>query len=702
MPVEKTSPPHKLSPLFTPKSIALVGASQRSGTVGDWCMKSLLGGSYAGDVYPVNPRYKTLAGLHCYHSLDALPNPPDLAIINVASARIEQLFDQAIAAGAKAVIIFDPCKLERDTEPTLLARLKHKARGADIPVCGGNGMGVYNLDIGLYAGFYEDFSLKGGGITLIAHSGSVFTVLAHNDRRYRFNLVISAGQEIGTTTDEYIDYALQTPSTKVIALFIESVRNPKGFMRALAKARDANTPVVICKVGRNAKSAKHALTHSGAIAGDHAAFVAMCEHFGALCVRSVDELMATALLLSQGRSMNAGGLSSLSDSGGLREHWSDLAADLGVPLTELEPATVCQLREVLPFELEVDNPLDAAGPLGPDFFNVFERCLPLLLGDPGTAIASLELDISDEGSVYGDTFTDMIIDTAARTAKPFFVVNSSAAAQNTRVAQKLIAHEIPVINGAEPALQAVRNAMTYRDFAPQKTNAKTFSIDAVKLDDWKTTLRRATNLSEAQGLKLLWDFGIPTIQTVAAANVAELRQAAAQTTFPVALKTANPTIAHKSDVGGVVLDVADESALLQHYAEMSNALGPNVTLQPMAPDGIEVSFGLIADRQYGPIVLAAAGGELIELLADRVCALAPFEPHRARKLFERLAIHKHLNGVRGHPPVDVAALAHAFSRFSFMATALTDELTEVDVNPLLVSRDGCVAVDALVVGSAPR
>ena len=698
-----TEPPtsgHKLSPLLAPRSVALLGASERAGTVGDWCMRSLLGGRYTGEIYPVNPRYETLAGRRCYASLADLPSAPDLVILNVASHRLEALLDETIATGARAAVIFDPCRLEQDTTPALLQRLKDKARSAEFPICGGNGMGFYNLDTGLFASFYDDSSLAAGGITLIAHSGSVFTVLAHNDRRYRFNLVISAGQEIGTTTDEYIDYALEVPSTRVIALFIETVRNPTGFMHSLEKARAANVPVVICKVGRGEKSAKHALTHSGAIAGDHAAFVALCERFGALVVASVDDLMATAALLSQPRQMRPGGLSSLSDSGGLREHWSDLADDLQVPLTELATDTVSKLRDVLPFQLEVDNPLDAAGPLGPEFFDVFERCLPLLLNDPGTAIGSIELDINDHGTVYGDTFTDMIVDTARNSDKPFFVVNSFLAAQNTAFAQRMVEQDIPVINGGETALRAVRNAMLFRDYEPADAPDTSHGVAQSRVSHWKQQLTQVGDWNEAKALELLREFGLTTVTAIIASNQAELIEAAARANYPCVLKTANPTIAHKSDVGGVALNISNETDLLAHYERMSTTLGPKVTVQPMASAGVEVSFGCIADRQYGPIVLAGAGGLLIELLADRVCAVAPFGPRHARKLLERLAIHRLFSGARDRPAIDLDALARAFSRFSVMAATLSDELAEVDVNPLLATETGCLAVDALVIGRA--
>ena len=697
-----------MTPLLNPRSIALVGASARAGSVGDWTRRSLLGGRYTGKVLLINPRYDSLDGEVCYPSLSALEEAPDLAILNAASQRIEALFDEAMASGVKAISIFDPCRMAEDTAPPLLERMKRKAAQTGVPVCGGNGMGFYNLDTGLFASFYDDSSLLPGSITLIAHSGSVFTVLAHNDRRYRYNLVISAGQEIGATTDEYIDYALGLESTRVIALFIETVRNPAGFKLALEKARRQGIPVVICKVGRSEKSAQHAFTHSGAIAGDHAAFDAICEHFGALSVSSVDDLMATALLLSQGRNVGPGGLTSLGDSGGLREHWSDLASELGVALTELTAPTKTTLRAVLPFELEVDNPLDAAGPMGPGFFKVFEDCLPLLLDDPGTAVASLELDLSDYGTVYGDSFTEFLKKAGGQTDKPFFILNSFAGAQNTKFAQSMLAANVPVINGAETALRAVRHAFAYRDYrAPSwspSLEADTASSDPDKLACWREKLHKSgvvgEALSEAESLALLRDFGIPVVDAIVVHDEQAAIDVAQTLGFPIAMKTATPGIAHKSDSGGVCLGIDNQQALAHSYRAMAQRLGPAVTIQPMTETGTEVSFGLVADRRFGPVVLVGAGGTMIELLADRVCALAPFDTTTAAALIDRLRIRRLLAGLRGQAPADIIALAQALSRFSIMVSVLSDVLSEIDVNPLVATASGCVAVDALVIASA--
>ena len=221
--------------------MALVGASPRPGSFGNALVRVLRDGGFRGTIHPVNPNYREVEGLPCHPSVAALPVPPDLAVLGVAGARLEAAMDDAIAGGARAALIFDNCQLENDTAPPLLDRLRRKAEAAGLPVCGGNGMGFYNFDTGTHASFQPPPNRPPGGITLIAHSGSVFVLLAANDPRYRFNLVVSPGQEIGATVADYMDYALDQPSTRVIALFIETVRDPAGFVAALEKARRATS-----------------------------------------------------------------------------------------------------------------------------------------------------------------------------------------------------------------------------------------------------------------------------------------------------------------------------------------------------------------------------------------------------------------------------------------------------------------------------
>ena len=540
---------HRLEPLLNPGSVALVGVSERVGSLGEWVLNTFLSGGYRGDLYLVNPRYDEMAGRRCYHDLGDLPIVPDMAVLNVGSARMEALVDQAIELGIPALTIFDYCDLEDDHEPNLMARLRDKTARAGVHVRGGGGMGFYNLEGGVHATYYRADHLVPGHITLLAHSGSVFTVLAMADPRYRFNLIVSAGSEIATGMDGFLDYAVQMPSTRVVAMFVETIRNPAGFVAALEQASDRGIPVVVCKVGRTEKSAAFAHTHTGAIAGDQAAFDAVLERYGALAVDNLNELMASAGLLAQGRPAGLGGLGAILDSGGLRQLLVDLADKVGVPLAKLSKDTIEAIEEHLPHTLVADNPLDAAGPFSYDYEVVFSNCLQAIMDEPGTAVGWFEFDATDR-------FTPILsqITTAKsigeNSDKPFLVVNSSSATLNTQVAVDLLEAGVPVINGVEAALVAVHNLLAYRDYRERGKYIPPPLPAGTYVDVWRERLTTGKRLSEVEALSLLNDFGIPTVSSAAASNFESLIEEAEEMGYPLALKTATPGIDHKTDCEG--------------------------------------------------------------------------------------------------------------------------------------------------------
>ncbi|MGH6953110.1 MAG: CoA-binding protein, partial [Alphaproteobacteria bacterium] len=267
---------HRLDPLLTPRSIAFVGASPRKGTPGNGVLEAIRVGGYEGRVYPVNPKYQEVEGWRCHPSLAALPERVDLAVLCVASQHLERLLKDAIATGAKSAAVFDSCYLENDSDPPLVARLAHLARESDIPVCGGNAMGYFNLDARtLVCGYPPANEISRGGIAFITHSGTAFGSIPQGDARLGFNIIVSSGQELATTAADYLDYVIELETTRVVALFIETVRDPRGFIAALERARARAIPVVALKVGRNEFSARLAESHSGAIAGNDSAYEAL-------------------------------------------------------------------------------------------------------------------------------------------------------------------------------------------------------------------------------------------------------------------------------------------------------------------------------------------------------------------------------------------------------------------------------------------
>ncbi|MSP88195.1 MAG: CoA-binding protein [Alphaproteobacteria bacterium] len=688
---------HRLQPLLAPRSIAFIGASPRENTAGRDMLRIIRRSGFDGPVYAINPKYAEVEGYPCLASLDRLPEPVDLAVMSVANARLEETLNAAIAAGVRAAVIFASGLLDGDRDPPLSARLAAIAGAAGIPICGVNCMGYYNDDAHVWiCGFPSPRQPAPGHIALIAQSGSVFGALAHNDARLKFNLVVNPGNEIVTTAADYLDYALDQPSTRVVGLFLETVRDPKGFVAALDKARRRAIPVVVLKIGRTEESQRLAVSHTGAIAGNDAAYEALFQRYGVIRVQTEDELAATLLLLGHDRRAAAGGIATIHDSGGQREMLVDLAADLSVPFARIGDATKAKLAARLEYGLEPHNPLDAWG-TGNDFIGIFTDCLQALVDDPDAALAILFADVRDN-YYLSDGYLEAVKTVAGRTPKPVLMATHFSGVRHDDLIRRAGEAGILVLDGTVPALLAARHALESRD-AAMPVEAPP-AVDLAISSRWRRRLGEARVLDEAESLALLADYGLAVVAARRVGNVEEAVAAADALGYPVALKTAMPGIHHKSDVSGVCLGVTDAGALVAAYGKMSGRLGAQAIVEPMAPAGVELSLGLIADPQFGPVIMVGAGGALIEVLGDARFGLAPFDAGTARHLIDGLKLRPVLDGVRGRPPANVSALAEAVARFSVLAAELGDLLAEADVNPLIAGPAGAIAVDALIVPRA--
>jgi acetate---CoA ligase (ADP-forming) len=687
-----------LSPLLAPRSIAFVGASARPNTPGNDMMRMIRRGGFGGIVHAVNPNAGEIEGYPCVASLADLPAPPDLAVLSVRNERLEETLSAAIAAGAHSAVVFASGLLPQDGDPPLAWRLARMARKAGIAVCGPNCMGFYNeLDRVWVCGFPSPRRPQPGSIAFIAHSGSVFGALAHNDPRLRFALAISPGGEATATVADYIAYAVGRPEVKVIGLFIETARDPAGFTRALELAAERGVPVVALKVGRTAAAAAAALTHTGALAGSDLAYAALFDRFGVIRVETLDELAATLLLLSGGRRAAKGGLVAIGDSGGERELLIDLADRVGVPFACISQTTKASLASRLEPGLEAANPLDAWG-TGADFVPLFSDCLGDLLADPDAAIGLFNADIRDDYYLHRG-FADAALASARNSDKILAVATNYTQVRHDKLAAELSQAGVPVLDGTLNALVAVRGALGHRDFLARPVDPPPVPPGDGRRarEAARATLRAATGaLDEATSLSLLEAWGVPAIAPILVTSRDEARAAAAKLGYPVACKTAEPGILHKSDVGGVRLGLADDEAVLEAYADLARRLGPRALIAPMAGRGVELSLGMIDDPQFGPIVTVGAGGTLVELVDDRRAALAPFGCTTARRLLDGLKLRRLLDGYRGSGPVDMGRLCETVARFSVLAAELASLIAEIDVNPLLAGED-ILALDALVV-----
>jgi len=687
--------PHRLDPLLRPQSVAVIGASQRKDSMGEWCLKNLKKGGFNGDVFPINPSYSTIGDLRCYGSIADLPTVPDLAIFAVGDHRVETALGEAITAGVPAAVIMSSLNIDNDATPPLKERVARKIRGAGMLVCGANGMGYYNLRDGVWAcGFDSAKHSAPGCISLISQSGAGMSGIIDCDERVQVNLAVSTGNELSVTIDQYIDFALELPETRVIGLFLETARNPDGFVAALKKAADRRIPVVALKVGCSKESAQLAVSHSGAMAGADDTYDALFDRYGVHRVADMDEFATALILFANQKPLGPGGLVSLHDSGGEQQLMVDLAADAGVPLVKISYDTQEKLRAVLDPELPAVNPLDGWSRGGDSAGDRMAECLALLAEDESTAIAALVHDRAPGGLIY-KSYLHYIKVSAERSETPISLV---AARQGTGSDPQVVESTrkgFPVLDGVGPYLRGVRLMMDHRDYrAPGEPQ---WAIDESVVGRWKARLQGVDPVSENDGHSMLEDFGIEGVARRTASNRDDLMTAATSLRYPLVLKTAAIDIAHKTERGGVVLNIADNEALLCAYDEMASALGTDVLLMEQAGSGVELILGMKTDPQFGPVVMFGFGGVHAEVLKDVVFAIPPFDAEYAREKLDKLAMRPLLDGVRGQPPVAVDAFCQAAEKFSVMVHALRDDLQEVDINPLIVNEESCVAVDALMV-----
>ena len=693
---------HRLDPLIRPGSIAVFGATERRGSVGRQTMENLLQGAYSGRFFAVNPGYETVCGVPCYPALDALPEPVEQVIFVVSDARIETALDDAIAHGARAAVIMSSLVLDADSEPCLLERVRKKIKAAGLLVCGANGMGIYNFRDGVWAfGFDTRQHRNDGNVTLISHSGSGLSGILDVDERINFNLAVSTGQELCVAMDEYLDYALNQPETRVVGLFMETVRNPEGMRAALEKANHRGVPVVVLKVGRTELSARLAVSHSGALAGRDAAYEALFDRYGVQRVDDMDEFATALIMFAQPHAIAMGGLVAIHDSGGERQLIIDMADRIGVPLANISQATVDRLQDLLDPGLPPVNPLDAWSAGGPNADQVMEECFAALLSDPEAALGAVVHDRAPQGLIYRE-YVAYLQKAHEAAGKPVFLVSNRQGTGADPLVVSATRQGFPILDGLASFLTGVRCLLDYRDFRSRTAIEVAASPPAIP-DKWRVRLAGGDALDEAESTALLSDFGLPMNAVHVVQDETAARAAAQVCGYPVVLKPAHAGNSHKTEDGGVKLGIESEQALTMAYREMSARLGARALVAPMIMEaGVEMMLGLIRDEQFGPLVMLGFGGVTVESIKDVAYALPPFDVQTARRLIDKLRLRSLLDGQRGQAPVALDAFCSAAARLSVMAMSLGDVIEEIDLNPVIVYSDGCTAVDALVVGYANR
>jgi len=678
--------------------VAVVGASAREDSMGEWSLKNLQRGGFSGVIFPVNPAYKKLAGLRCYASLSDLPETPDLVVFAVGDHRLENALDAAIALQIPAAVIMSSLYLDDDHEPLLKDRIATKIQAANMLVCGANGMGFYNFRDNVWAcGFDSRMHDTPGNASLISHSGAGMSGIIDCEERLAVNFAVSTGNELSVTMDQYLDFVLDLPETKVVGLFIETARRPQGFRDALQKAAEKNIPIVALKVGRTERSAELAISHSGAMAGIDDTYDALFHLYGVHRVHDMDELATAMITFAQMHPIGPGGLVTLHDSGGEQQLLVDLANEADVSLTELNEESVRDLQKVLDPELPAINPLDAWSRGGDGAIAQMAESLSIMMCDSGAALGAVIHNRAPDGVIY-PSYIDYMQHARKTSGKPVALVSSRQGTGSDPLVASTTHNGFPVLDGVAPFLRSVRGLMNYRDFR-QRPDSAVSSAPATAIRKWSQALAENGELDEARSLEMLRDFNIEACNPVAIDNEGDLHAAAQKLQFPLVLKAAAPGLQHKTEQNGVFLHQCSESELIDSYRDIESRIGPAAILAEMAPAGVEMILGARRDPQFGPVVILGFGGIFAEVLKDVVYAIPPFDANYALQRLQELRLRALLDGVRGAPASCTAAFCDAAESFSAMVDALRDDIQEIDVNPLIVSESRCVAVDALVISS---
>lgn len=689
-----------LDPLLRARSVAVVGASPKPDAFGGYVLRQLRDTSYAGRIVPVNPGYDEIDGIRAASSIEAA-GAVDCAAICLADERILPALEEAAEAGVKSAVIFGTAAGTSDLSATeQRMRIADIARAAGMPVLGAACMGFYNFVDPLYlTGYPHQARPDASVIGFITHSGSVFSAIAKNTRDLRMNYCVSTGQELVTTAADYLRFLIDQPSTRVVGMFLETVRDPEGFLAALHDAERRGIAVVVLKVGRSVRGSQLALAHSGAIAGSHAAYRAVFEAHNVVEVQSLDEMIDTLELFAAGRTPTTAALAAVTDSGGERALLVDLASEIGVAFADPAPETIAALRANLDRSLEPANPADLWGS-GHDWQRSYDGCIGALVADPGVGAFAYAIDFN-VGSRLTDDYLDIAIRHAAATDKPFAVIGNISAGLDPTSAATLRAAGVPVLHGAENGLRAFRHLLDHAE-RRRREDEPSHPTSPPSLDDrWIARLRIGRPLSEHESSALLAEHGVPMLNSTVVASELDLVEALQALTFPVVLKTAGPTT-HKTEVGGVVTGLATAKAAVAAYRDLADRLGPAVSVQREVDlsSGTELFLGMVVDAQFGPIVTVGAGGVWVEKLGDTVSLMPPISPSVAPDAIRRLRAYPLLSGARGRPHADLDALVEVLVAFGGAAVRLADHVAEIDVNPLFVGPDELVGLDALVVPKA--
>ncbi len=694
--------------LFAPRSVAVIGASTREGSLGSVLMRNIAEGGFAGPIYPVHPRAAEIGGLPAYPDVRALPETPDLAVIATPPATVPGLIGPLAERGTRAAVVITAGFSEggRAEGKRLEEAMLAAARPTLTRIVGPNCLGILVPGIGLNASFAH-VNATPGRVAFVSQSGALCTVILDwaRARGIGFSHFVSIGDQADVDFGDMVDYLAGLPDVDAILLYIEGAKEARKFMSA-TRAAARNKPVIVIKSGRMPEGARAATSHSGALAGADAVYEAAFRRAGMVRVYALDELFDAVEAFAAPRRLHGDRLAIVSNGGGPGVLATDSLTEGGGRLASLAPETIARLDAALPETWSRANPIDLIGDAPPDRYTA---AIEAVSQDRGVdAVLVMNCPVAIASSTDGARAT---IAAAAKSDLPFLTAwLGETAALESR--QMFAEARIPTYDTPERAVRAFLYLDQHR--RNQETLMQTpssVSTDFVPdVDGVRRTIRAVLDAGRSQlaadeAASVLDAYGIPIAPACRAATAEEAGAAAERFGVPVAVKLLSPEITHKSDVGGVALDLEGRDAVreaAEAIAARVGALKPDARIegflvQAMAvkPGAFELLVGVSTDPLFGPVIVFGEGGTAVEVVADTALALPPLNPELAQEVMGRTRVMKRLKGYRNRPPADLAAVSATLVKISQLVVD-HPELVELDINPLLVDEKGVLAVDARI------
>jgi len=708
--VAESSP--SLDAFFLPKSVAVVGATERPGTVGQTVLRNLLESKFRSKTYPVNPNHAELLGLKTYETIADVPETVDLAIVATRASTVPQIIGECVDAGVKSAVVLSAGFRERGQDGAALeTKILEQLRRGTMRLIGPNCLGIMNPTIGLNATFAND-PPRAGNVAFLSQSGALLTAILDWSKREHvgFSGIVSTGSLLDVGWGDLIDYFGNDPNTHSILLYMESIGNARSFLSA-AREVALSKPIIVIKAGRSEAASRAAASHTGALTGSDEVLDAAFRRCGVLRVYNIGDLFYMAEVLSKQPRPKGPRLTILTNAGGPGVLATDALVASDGQLASLSDQTLCALDGFLPQHWSHNNPIDVLGDADAErYAKALEVAMNDLNSDGLLAI------LAPQGMTDPTQVAEQLRPYAKSTGKPL-LTSWMGGASIARGEAILNAAGIPTFSFPDTAARAFNYMWRYtynlRGLYETPAPCEGPEIDIVARRKVAAIIEAAHKrgrvlLTELESKQVLSLYGIPTVDTRMARDEEEAVNCASVIGYPVVLKVFSETITHKTDVGGVKLNLGDQDAVRSAYRAIKASVEGHgggaflgVTVQPMVRlEGYELILGSCIDPQFGPVLIFGSGGQLVEVYRDRALALPPLNTTLAQRMMEQTRVLTALKGVRGRKPVDIAALEGLLVRFSHLVVE-QPRIAEIDINPLLASPERLLALDARVVLHLP-